>query len=157
MLDVHPLAREWLHDVLVPLVLIEGVIKADSAVSVGLAAIALGGVDGGWRNGAPLPEWELVPLKARTVLVCFDSDVTRKASVRGALHRLAGYLQRRGAEVEIVLLPPGPHGPKVGLDDFLAARRGSPHPIGLLLEHAVAADADPGRRRGNRAPSYRPT
>ena len=63
------------------------------AVSVGLAAIGLGGVDGGWRNGAPLPEWELVPLKGRQVLIAFDSDVTVKRSVRGALHRLVGYLQ----------------------------------------------------------------
>jgi hypothetical protein len=55
VLDVHPLAREWLHDVLVPVVLTEGVIKADSAVSVGLAAIGLGGADGGWRNGRPHP------------------------------------------------------------------------------------------------------
>ena len=60
-----------------------GSIKADAAVSVGLAAIGLGGVDGGWRNGAPLPEWELIPLKGRQVLIAFDSDVTRKASVRG--------------------------------------------------------------------------
>src|SRR5262249_31677854 len=52
-LDVHPTARPWLNDVLVPLVLTEGVLKADSAVSCGLCAIGLGGVDGGWRNGAP--------------------------------------------------------------------------------------------------------
>jgi DNA polymerase I-like protein with 3'-5' exonuclease and polymerase domains len=139
VLDLHPTARAWLLDAAVPLVLTEGTIKADAAVSVGLAAIGLGGVDGGWRNGAPLPEWELVPLKGRSVLVAFDSDVTRKPSVRGALDRLWGYLRRRGAQVEIVVLPPGPHGEKVGLDDFLAGHRGSPYPIGLLLEHAVAA------------------
>jgi DNA polymerase I-like protein with 3'-5' exonuclease and polymerase domains len=151
VLDVHPIARDWLDDVLVPLVLTEGVLKADSAVSVGLCAIGLGGVDGGWRNGAPLADWELVPFKGRNVLVCFDSDVTVKAAVRGALDRLAGYLRRRGAYVEVVVLPPGPHGAKVGLDDFLAAHRGSPYPIGLLLEHAVAVgdipveDASPAR------------
>jgi DNA polymerase-1 len=138
VLDVHPHARAWLFDAAVPLVVTEGIIKADAAVSVGLAAIGLGGVDGGWRDGAPLPEWELVPLKGRTVLVAFDSDVTRKPSVRGALERLSGYLNRRGAQLEIVVLPPGPHGQKVGLDDFLAGHRGSPYPIGLLLEHAVS-------------------
>jgi DNA polymerase-1 len=139
VLDAHPLAREWVLNADVPLVLVEGIVKADSAVSVGLAAIGLGGVDGGWRNGVPLPEWELVPLRARQTLVAFDSDVTIKQSVRSALDRLVGYLQRRGAEVEIVVLPPGENGRKTGLDDFLAAHRGSRHPIGLLLEHAVQA------------------
>jgi DNA polymerase I-like protein with 3'-5' exonuclease and polymerase domains len=143
VLDVHPTARPWLADVGIPLVLTEGVLKADSAVSVGLAAIGLGGVDGSYRKGAPLDEWQLVPLKGRTVLIAFDSDVTRKASVRGALHRLAGYLRKRGAQVEIVIFPSGPHGEKVGLDDFLAAHRGSQYPIGLLLEHAVATDDVP--------------
>jgi DNA polymerase-1 len=143
MLDANPIARAWLPDVLVPLVVTEGTIKADAAVSAGLAAIGLGGVDGGWRNGAPLDEWQLLPLKGRTVLVTFDSDVTRKASVRNALHRLAGYLQKRGAQVEIVMLPPGAHGEKVGLDDFLVAHRGSSHPVGLLLELAVAVDGIP--------------
>jgi DNA polymerase I-like protein with 3'-5' exonuclease and polymerase domains len=137
-LDVHPYARAWLFDAEVPLVVTEGIIKADSAVSVGLAAIGLGGVDGGWRSGAPLPEWELVPLKGRTVLVAFDSDVTRKASVRAALDRLSGYFCRRGGQVEIVVLPSGPHGQKVGLDDFLVGHRGSQYPIGLLLEHSVS-------------------
>jgi DNA polymerase-1 len=140
VLDVHPLARDWLLDATVPLVVTEGVIKADAAVSVGLAAIGLGGVDGGWRDGAPLPAWELIPLKGRSTLIAFDSDVTVKPSVRGALQRLIGYLRRRGAQVEIVVLPAGPHGAKTGLDDFLAAHRGSKYPIGLLLEHAVAPD-----------------
>jgi hypothetical protein len=143
VLDVHPTARALLFDAEVPLILTEGVLKADSAVSVGLVAIGLGGVDGGWRNGAPLPEWEVVPLKGRQVLVGFDSDVTVKASVRAALRRLTGYLQHRGAQVEIVVLPPGPAGQKTGLDDFLAAQRGSLHPIGLLFEHALTPDAVP--------------
>jgi DNA polymerase-1 len=143
VLDVHPIAREWLMDASVPLVLTEGTIKADAAVSVGLAAIGLGGVDGGWRNGAPLPDWELIPLKGRQVLVAFDSDVTIKPSVRSALDRLSGYLRRRGAQVEIVLLPPGPHGEKTGLDDFLAIHHGAPHPIGLLLERTITAEAIP--------------
>jgi DNA polymerase-1 len=142
-LDVHPIARDWLLDAEVPLVVTEGVIKGDAAVSVGFATVGLGGVDGGWRNGAPLPDWELIPLKGRQTLIAVDSDVTVKPSVRGALDRLVGYLQWRGATVEIVVLPPGPHGEKTGLDDFLAANRGSAHPIGLLLERAVAAEAIP--------------
>jgi DNA polymerase-1 len=143
VLDVHPTARGLLFDAEVPLLLTEGVLKADAAVSVGLVAVGLGGVEGGWRNGAPLPEWEVIPLKGRQVLVAFDSDVTVKASVRGAQRRLSGYLQHRGAQVEIVVLPPGPAGQKTGLDDFLAAHRGSLHPIGLLFEHALTPDCVP--------------
>jgi DNA polymerase-1 len=145
VLDIHPLGREWLADVCAPLILTEGVIKADAAISVQLVAIGLNGVDGWSRHGAPLPEWELIPLKTRPTYICFDSDVTAKQSVRAALDRLVGYLQLRGACVEIVVLPAGAQGRKTGLDDFLAAHRDSKYPFSLLLEYAVEADDVPDR------------
>jgi hypothetical protein len=42
--------------------------------------------------------------------------------VHAALARLQTLLTRRGAVVRFVYLRPGPHGEKVGLDDFIAAR-----------------------------------
>jgi hypothetical protein len=92
VLDVLPTMRAQLQDRDAPLLVTEGEIKADAAASVELVTIALAGVDAWMRAGAPLPAWELVPLKARHVLVCFDSDLTTSRGVRAALARLAGYL-----------------------------------------------------------------
>ena len=136
--------RGLLNDVEVPLLITEGAIKADSAASLGLVAISLAGVDGWMRKGAALPAWDdFVPLKGRQVLLAYDSDVTTKASVHAALVRLGNFLRRSGARVEVVRLPPGENRPQAGLDDFLAEHRGSTHPIGLLLEHAVELEDVP--------------
>jgi DNA polymerase I-like protein with 3'-5' exonuclease and polymerase domains len=152
VLDVHPAMRALLADVDAPLLITEGAIKADAAASVGLVTVALAGVDGWMRSGAPLQEWELVPLKGRQTLICFDSDVTTKKSVRGALGRLVAYMRQRGASVEVVQFPPGPAGQKTGLDDFLAARRGALHPVGVLLEFAVEPEQVPDENEQQRPP-----
>src|SRR5262249_59198657 len=57
VLDVHPEARAWLADPQRPIIITEGIRKGDSAVSQGLACIALLGV-WNWRGandfgGAP--------------------------------------------------------------------------------------------------------
>lgn len=102
VLDVHPLALEWIKDPARPLIITEGIKKADAAVSQGLPAIGLLGVYG-WlgKNGHggtdPLPDWEYVPLKGREVLLVFDSDVRTNDNVAKALGRLAAFLRARGA------------------------------------------------------------
>jgi DNA polymerase I-like protein with 3'-5' exonuclease and polymerase domains len=144
VLDVHPSMHEFLLDRDVPLIITEGTIKADAAASIGLLAVSLAGVDSGRRDHADHPDWDRIALKVRQILIAYDSDVTIKPSVRGALARLVGFLRRSGARsVEVVRFLPGEQGRKVGLDDFLAAHRGSTHPIGLLLEHAVELDDVP--------------
>jgi Domain of unknown function (DUF3854) len=117
VLDLHPHAREWLPDPLVPLVLTEGVIKADAAVSVGLAAIGLGGVDGGWRNGAhsaaaprsrsscsrparmaqrPASTTSSPPTEARSIrLGCCSNTPSRRATSRARRAAAAGAAGRR--------------------------------------------------------------
>ncbi len=57
----------------------------------------------------------------RLCRIIYDSDVCRKPSVRDALDRLVALLERRGAIVEVVYLPEGADGAKVGLDDFKVA------------------------------------
>ena len=127
VLDVPPAGRQWVLDPSRPLFITEGVRKADSATSNGLACVALLGV-WNWRgstsdgkSSAALPDWELVPLKGRQVYIVFDSDVMLKPEVHGALVRLKGFLELRGAEVGLVYLPPRADGGKQGLDDFFAA------------------------------------
>jgi DNA polymerase I len=127
VLDVPPAGREWVLDPTRPLFITEGVRKADSAVSHGLACVALLGV-WNWRGSTPdgkstaaLPDWELVPLKGRQVYIAFDSDAMLKPEVHEALVRLKGFLELRGADVALIYLPPRADGGKQGLDDFFAS------------------------------------
>ncbi|HEY8598325.1 MAG TPA: DUF3854 domain-containing protein, partial [Thermomicrobiales bacterium] len=126
-LDIPPRARQHVGDPTTPMILTEGVKKADSAVSNGFPfAVALLGVwnwlgtndDGG---KVVLAEFDQIALNDREVNLVFDSDVMAKRSVYAALRRIAGFLQYKGARVRFIYLPDGPHGEKVGLDDFLAA------------------------------------
>ena len=123
-LDVPPAVRAILGDPAVALWFTEGSKKADAAVSRGLMCLALIGV-WNWRGknaqggSTSIGDFEHVALKGRTVYIAFDSDVTAKPSVRGALERLTGFLKSRGAKVVIVTIP-SPTGDKVGLDDYLA-------------------------------------
>ncbi len=126
VLDVPPPVHDRLSDPAVPLVVTEGVRKADASASHGLCCLALLGV-WNWRGTNPdggataLPDWETIALKGRTVYLAFDSDVMVKPSVAAALRRLAAFLGSRGADVKPIYLPPLEGGAKQGLDDFFAA------------------------------------
>ena len=126
VLDVPPAVRPHLGDPRRPLVITEGPIKADAAVTAGLDCVALLGV-WAWRGSnddggkIALADWEYVALNDRLVVIAFDSDAMLKPSVYDALVRLAGFLGHRGAQVTYVYLPAGDAGTKVGLDDWLAA------------------------------------
>lgn len=126
VLDVPPAVRDHLGDPSRPLVITEGPIKADAAVSAGLDCVALLGV-WAWRGSntddgkVALPDWEYVALNDRTVVIAFDSDVMLKAPVYEALRRLGGFLAHRGTNVAYAYLPHGDAGTKIGLDDWLAA------------------------------------
>lgn len=108
-----------------PLFITEGVRKADSGASAGLTIIGLIGV-WNWRGTnevggkTALPDWEDIDLKGRKVYIVFDSDVMEKLSVAKALERLKAFLEGRGSKVELIYLPDGPGGKKLGLDDYLA-------------------------------------
>jgi hypothetical protein len=101
----------------VPLIVTEGTRKEDSAVSLGLCAVAILGV-ASWRRCL---DWNEIPIKGRMIYLCFDSDVVQKRAVLRELRELAEWLQSHGAQVQILQLPPGPHGEKVGMDDWIFA------------------------------------
>ena len=138
-LDVPPLAGSWVGDPARPLVITEGVRKADSAVSAGLCGIALLGV-WNWRGSnaqggtTALADWEQIALKRRKVYLAFDSDVMEKPEVYQALARLKAFLEQRGAQVRLIYLPSGDGGAKVGLDDYLAMG----HSVDTLLALATS-------------------
>jgi hypothetical protein len=128
--DVHPATRMLVGDPRVPLLVTEGVTKADAAVArMGVCTVGLAGV-WNWRgkNEAEgktvLADWEFIAIEDREVAVVFDSDVMTKPEVGDALERLGAFLHRRGAHVRYGYLDAGDAGAKVGLDDWLVATGG---------------------------------
>lgn len=124
-LDVHPMARAAVLDPSRPLWITEGMKKADSIATHGLAVLGLTGVWNWRRDQATLAEWEDVPLKGRTVIVCFDSDAMTNPQVRHAMNRLVGWLRKKtGADGHVYYLPvPAEYNgvPVKGVDDYFAA------------------------------------
>lgn len=145
ILDIHPDARGPMKDPRYPLIVTEGVRKADSAWSnLEVPSIALSGVSC-WRGinasggRAPLDDWEDVVLN-REVFIVFDSDLMVKNAVAVECVKLGIFLTRRGAQVDYVYLPDGDHGSKMGLDDFLATGA-------RLSDLATLSSPDPPRQR----------
>jgi len=146
-IDAHPMIRAKLGDPECPLLITEGIRKADSAISQGLCCIALLGV-WNWRGRNPeggkvaLPDWETIALEGRQVHIVFDSDVMTKAQVYEALSRLTAFLRLRKARVSLIYLPPGPNGEKVGLDDFLAAGHSTDELLALATDELCTPPAE---------------
>lgn len=107
-----------------PVFITEGEKKALALSQLGVAAIGLGGVDCWGKNGELIEDLSNIAWSDRDAYVIFDYDekpVTRK-NVQSAAKRLSGALyDARTNEVFIVEIPPGPHGEKQGIDDFLVA------------------------------------
>lgn len=119
--DIHPDALPALRNIDDILSFTEGNKKGDAGLSCGLPFVCLAGVWQFVRGRLVVPDLDEIPLEGRRVRIIFDSDVTRKPSVTEALLRFAAALDRRGAKVEIIYLPEGPDGQKVGVDDWLVA------------------------------------
>lgn len=160
--DIAPSARHVLREPSTPLHFTEGSKKADAAWSRGLATVSICGVFMFLRGRLVVPDLDEIALDDRPVRVVFDSDATRKPAVAEALLRFCAALHRRGAKVEVVYLPEGPGGAKVGLDDFLAgggtaadldglARPWRGEGPGVWLRGAEDTDADGLRRQRDRA------
>jgi hypothetical protein len=137
VLDVHPRARPLLNNPQNPLYITEGIRKADAAVSMGLCCVALLGVTN-WRGTnasggkTPLICWQSIALNGRTVYVTFDSDSATNLMVLRQAVALGEYLESKDAQVQVITLPAGQGGAKVGLDDYFMAG-GTP---GGLLAYA---------------------
>lgn len=122
-LDVPEFTREALPEIGTPLWITEGMKKTDALVSQGLAALGLTGVFN-WRTRmGTLGDWEDIPLKGRTVVLCFDADASGNRNVQLAMARLGAWLRSRGvAEVKYIVVPGEVSGVTVkGVDDFFAA------------------------------------
>ena len=130
-LDVHPLMRDKLLDIKIPILVTEGVLKGDAAVAQGYCAVSIPGVYSWGGQPDILADWEAIPLEGRDVYVIFDSDTASNRQVRDQRDLLCVFLQHKKAIVHVVTLKPAKDGSKVGLDDYAVRGR-----IANLLEHA---------------------
>lgn len=119
-LDVPPLASTSVRVVTTPLWITEGVKKADALASKGLAVVSLSGVFN-WRSRlGTLGDWEDIPLKGRTVVICFDADARHNRMVLMAMRRLGMWLESKGAaDIRYLIVPEEVDGRACkGVDDY---------------------------------------
>jgi len=163
IVDVPPRSRSCLTDPQVPIIITESALKADailSAIESGTyCVISIAGV-WNWRSqGMPLADFGDIPFRTsardrithrRRVIPLFDSDAATNPNVSRARWEFGKFLERKGARVALVDIPPAPDGGKQGIDDYLAGGGNlhellaSAHPLPDImptLEAATPADA----------------
>ncbi|NLW80100.1 MAG: DUF3854 domain-containing protein, partial [Desulfovibrionales bacterium] len=113
-------AKAMLRDSSRPLIITEGEKKALKGCQEGFCTVGLSGV-WNWKSTDKelIDDLEAIRWKKRRVYVAFDSDIVEKSEAQAALRAFVEVLEKRGAEVRVVLLPSGDDGKKVGLDDYL--------------------------------------
>lgn len=118
---------QWILENNLPVTVVEGVKKAAAALSAGYAAIALPGINGGYRskdgNGTEcrsylIPELAKFATENRQINICFDNDIKPKTiqNVNTAIARMGRLFKAVGCEVKTVTWT---H-PSKGLDDLVA-------------------------------------
>ena len=114
--------RELAYDVTADLVFTESAVKATAACVRGIPTVGLTSVDT-WHVGGDkdrlVPMLDEIVVKRRNIAIVYDSDAASKPGVQRAEAELCSALERRGAFVQIVRLPPAADGTKEGLDDYL--------------------------------------
>ncbi len=144
-LDCPPSCQPLLKDPTVRLWFTEGAKKADALASKGEVTVALLGV-WGFKGGnvlggtTTLTDFDFIALKGRDTIIAFDSDYAEKPQVQKALERLVEHLKRKGGKVQVVHLPAGPEGTKVGVDDYLAQGHTIEDLVGLAKEPEEAKE-----------------
>lgn len=115
VVDVSPFGRHHALDAERTLYVAESPRKADAAVSLGLACVA---VQGCRMISYDEEEWGYLQVDGRSVVIAFDGDAAYKPDVRAAERRLWEFLTELGGSVRGATLPE-----HMGLDDFLASGR----------------------------------
>ncbi|WP_242063601.1 plasmid replication protein, CyRepA1 family [Nostoc sp. FACHB-892] len=136
----------WRHNV--PVTIVEGVKKAGALLTAGYAAIAIPGVNAGYRtpqdeygtaNGKPslIPDLKHFATQGRQVNICFDQDNKPETvqRVRTAISRMGRLLVNEGCSLRVIDLPLGA---EKGVDDFIVAH-GQPA-FDALYNTAVALE-----------------
>ncbi|WP_242072163.1 plasmid replication protein, CyRepA1 family [Nostoc sp. FACHB-110] len=121
----------WVWTNNVPVVIVEGAKKAACLLSAGYAAIAISGVNAGYRTpkdeygtatGKPslIPDLKHFATTGRQVNICFDHDTKPETvqRVRTAISRMGRLLIAEGCQLRVIDLP----GTEKGVDDFVVAQ-----------------------------------
>ncbi|WP_375511052.1 plasmid replication protein, CyRepA1 family [uncultured Nostoc sp.] len=119
----------WRHNV--PVTIVEGVKKAGALLTAGYAALAIPGVNAGYRTptdeygtaiGKPnlIPDLKHFATNGRQVNICFDQDNKPETAqrVRTAISRMGRLLVADGCSLRVIDLP---FGQEKGVDDFIYA------------------------------------
>jgi putative DNA primase/helicase len=126
--------------------ILEGEKKCLAVAQLGYAAIGLGGVWCGVKDGKLIADLAAITWKGLDVYIMFDYDPKPEVRrhVAQAAARLASAQRAAGArEVYLVELPPGAGGTKNGVDDFLVARGAAgPQEYADLVEAAKPVPAE---------------
>lgn len=118
----------WVLENNIPITITEGAKKAGALLSAGDAAIALPGIDGGYRtpkdaagnkigNSFLVPELKHFATGGRSIYICFDHDQKRKTirEVNRAISKTGNLLTREGSNIWVISWQQ----PEKGVDDFL--------------------------------------
>lgn len=144
VLDVLPRYREALGNPSIDIWLTEGAKKADALATAYDRLIVPINENGvwGWRaKGKLLDDFRGIVWEGRRVVVAPDGDVRHNKAVYQAVLRSARLFTAWGAsELLICLLPDDKNGPKVGVDDFLAAGNSIDQLESHLVEIAVVGE-----------------
>ncbi|MBD2452331.1 DUF3854 domain-containing protein [Nostoc sp. FACHB-152] len=121
----------WVWKNNVPVIIVEGAKKAACLLSAGYAAIAIPGVNAGYRTpkdeygtatGKPslIPDLKHFATQGRQINICFDNDTKPETAqrVRTAISRMGRLLVNEGCQLRVIDLP----GTEKGVDDFVVAQ-----------------------------------
>jgi hypothetical protein len=118
---------QWVIDFKIPIVICEGVKKAATLLTYGYPAIALPGINSGYRlvrdfqgntiGRKLIPELAIFANRKQNISICFDYEaVPRKARLLDtAIVHLGELLQQSSCAVKVIRLP----GPEKGVDDLI--------------------------------------
>jgi len=158
-LDVHPDNFLYLLDIDVPVMITEGIKKADAILSaaqragIRLVVLAANGCDG-WKskvegNSIATPDFLDLAWEERKTYVNSDSDYRTNNQVSRGWNGCATYLSSKTGEHRTFLVVTPPNGvEKQGADDFLAAG----HSLDDLLGQAQSPERAILDQSGERAP-----
>ncbi|MDJ0695427.1 plasmid replication protein, CyRepA1 family [Mastigocoleus sp. MO_188.B34] len=120
----------WVMECNIPLIICEGVKKAATLLSQGYVAIAIPGINSGYRvvknNFGKVIRRQLIPdlaaftIAKRTIYICFDFETEPKkiAAVSNAISQLGFLFQEKTCPVRVIELP----GEEKGVDEFIVAK-----------------------------------
>jgi len=117
---------EWVLINNLPIILCEGAKKAAALLSCGFIAIALPGINGGYRKSEAnqkkhnlIPDIEILATPKREIKICYDNDVkpTTRINVRRAIASTARLLKAKKCSIKICDW----NYPQKGIDDVLVA------------------------------------